>query len=72
MDFIMGFPKAQGHDCIYVVVDRLTKYAHLFPITTTYSVAQVAEVFFREIFKLHGLPWNIVSDRDIHFMSHFW
>ena len=45
MDFITGLPKAQGRDCIYVVVDRLTKYAHFFPITTTYSTAQVAEVF---------------------------
>ena len=56
MDFITGLPKAQGQDCIDVVVDRLTKYAHLFPITTTYTIVQVAEVFFKEIFKLHGIP----------------
>ena len=72
MDFITGFPKVQGRDCIYVVVDRLKKYAHFFPITTTYSAAQVAEVFFWEVFRLHGLPQNIVSDRDSRFMSHFW
>ncbi|XP_059078049.1 uncharacterized protein LOC131876625 [Cryptomeria japonica] len=48
MDFIMGLPKAQGRDSIYVAVDQLTKYAHFFPITTTYSVAQVAALFFRE------------------------
>ena len=71
MDFITGLPKAQGRDCIYVVVDRLKKYAHFYPITTTYSTTQVAEVFFREVFRLHGLPRNIVSDRDNYFMSHF-
>ena len=71
MDFIMGLPRAQGHDCINVVVDRLTKYSYFFPIMTTYSVAQVVEVFFSEVFRLHSLPQNIVSDRDNHFMSHF-
>ena len=72
MDFIVGLPKAQKRDCIYVVVDRLTKYAHFFPITTIYSAMQLAELFFREIFKLHGLPKTIVSDHDSRFMSHFW
>ena len=71
MDFITGLPKAQGRDCIYVVVDRLTKYAHFFLITTTYTAVQVAEVFFKEIFRLHGIPRNIVSDRDSRFLSHF-
>lgn len=72
MDFITGLPKAQGSDNIYVVVDRLTKYAHFFPITTAYSVAQVADLFFREVFRLHGLRRSIVSDRVNRFMGHFW
>lgn len=72
MDFITGLPKAQGRDCNYVVLDRLTKYVHFFPITTTYTAVQVAEVFFREVFKLHGIPRSIVSDRDCRFLSHFW
>ena len=62
MDFITGLPMVQGKDCIYVVVDRLTKYAHFFAISAHYSAAQVAELFFREIFKLHGLPKTIISD----------
>ena len=54
------------------MVDRLTKYAHFFAIPTEYRASQVAELFFREIFRLHGLPKNIVSDRDSRFMSAFW
>ena len=72
MDFITGLPRVQGRDCIYVVVDRLTKFAHFFAIPSTYTAAQVADLFFREIFRLHGLPRFIVSDRDSKFMSVFW
>jgi hypothetical protein len=46
------------------VVDRLTKFAHFFSIATDFSATQVAELFFREIFRLHGIPKTIVSDRD--------
>ena len=64
MDFITGLLRVQGKDCIFVVVDRLTKFAHFFSIATDFSATQVAELFFREIFRLHGLPKNIVSDMD--------
>jgi hypothetical protein len=72
MGLITGLPKMQGKDCIFVVVDRLTKFAHFFAIATDFSATQVAELFFREIFRLHGLPKTIVSDRDSRFMSTFW
>lgn len=72
MDFITGLPKVQGKDCIYVVVDRLTKYAHFFAISTGCQAAQVAELCFREVFRLHGLPRNIVYDRDSKFLNTFW
>ena len=71
MDFITGFPKVQGKDCIYVVVDRLTKYAHFFPITSDFKASQVPKLFFKEIFRLHGLPRNIVSDQDSRFLNCF-
>jgi hypothetical protein len=72
MDFITGLPKVQGKDCIYVVVDRLTKFAHFFIVSSEYKAPQVAELFFREIFRLHRLPRVIVSDRDSRFLSAFW
>ena len=72
MDFITVLPMVQGKDCIFVVVDRLTKYAHFFAISAHYTTTQVAELFFRDIFRLHGLPKTIVSDRDNRFMGGFW
>jgi hypothetical protein len=72
MDFITELPREQGKDCIFMVVDRLTKFVHFFPIATDFSVAQVAELFFREVFRLHGLRKTIISDRDSKFMSTFW
>lgn len=72
MDFIKGFPCVQGRECIFVVVDRLTKYAHFFVVSTDYTALQVAELFFREVFRLHVLPKTIISDRDNRFLSMFW
>jgi hypothetical protein len=48
------------------------KFAHFFSIATDFSVAQVAELFFREVFRLHDLPKTIINDRDSSFMSTFW
>lgn len=64
MDFITSLPKSQGKDCIFVVVDRLTKFAHFFSITIEFIAVQIAELFFREVFRLHGLPKTIISDRE--------
>jgi hypothetical protein len=72
MDFITGLLKVQGMDCIYVVVDRLTKYAHFFSLPSEYNASQVADIFFREVFRLHGLARYIVNDRDNRFLSAFW
>jgi hypothetical protein len=69
---ITDLPKVQGKDCIYVVVDRLTKFAHFYTILIEYNAVQVAKLFFREAFRLHGLPKNIVSDRDSRFIGTFW
>jgi hypothetical protein len=72
LGFIIGLPKVQGKDCIYVVVDRLTKFAHSYAIPTEYNIVPVVKLFFKEVFRLHGLPRNIISDRDSRFMGTFW
>ena len=72
MDFITGLPKYLGRDYIYVVVDGLNKFTYFFVVTSSFSATQVADLFFKEIFRLHGLPKSIVSDIDGRFMSAFW
>lgn len=72
MDFIEGLPKSGGKTVILVVVDRFTKYAHFLPLSHPYSAAIVAEAFIQGVFKLHGMPKTIISDRDPLFLSTFW
>ncbi|KAL5572700.1 hypothetical protein UlMin_022297 [Ulmus minor] len=73
MDFVTGLPKTtKNHDAIWVVIDRLTKSAHFIPIRTTFSLEQLADLYVREIVRLHGVPKSIVSDRDARFTSKFW
>ena len=72
MDFMEGLPKSLKHDVVMVVVDRLTKYVHFIPLSHPYSTVKVATLFLNHIFKLHGLPISIVSDRDPMFTSRFW
>jgi hypothetical protein len=67
MDFIEGLPKSRGKDVIFVVVDRLTKYAHFIPLSHPFTVHQVATLFMQHIHKLHGFPQVTVSDRDRSF-----
>ncbi len=73
MDFITGLPVTErGHDAILVVVDRMSKMVHLIATTTTVTAPQVAQLYQDRIFALHGLPDDIVSDRDSKFTSAFW
>ncbi|MCO6517331.1 MAG: DDE-type integrase/transposase/recombinase, partial [Snodgrassella sp.] len=73
MDFVVGLPKTVGqHDSVWVIVDRYTKSAHFLPVKVTFTVDQYAELYVKEIVRLHGAPKTIVSDRDPKFTSKFW
>ncbi|KAI3819334.1 hypothetical protein L1987_13161 [Smallanthus sonchifolius] len=73
MDFITKLPQtSRGHDSIWVIIDRLTKSAHFIPIREDYRVEKLARIYIDEIVSRHGVPLNIISDRDGRFTSHFW
>ena len=62
MDFVVRLPLiGRKHDSIWVVVDRLTKSAHFLPVRTDYSLDKLAELYIKEIVRLHGIPVSIIS-----------
>ena len=73
VDFITHLPKTKsGHTAICVFVDRLTKRVILEPTTDKVTAPEVAQLYFRAVFRHHGLPTSIISDRDSKFTSAFW
>lgn len=72
MDFVVKLPVSQGFDSIFVVVCRLTKIAHFIPCKETMDAAELANLFVQHVFRAHGLPEDIVSDRGTLFTSKFW
>jgi len=71
-DFITQLPESQGYTQVMVVVDRFTKMAHFIGLPTEVTAKDVATVFLREVWKLHGLPTEIISDMDAKFSGKFW
>ena len=73
MDFMIGMPRTFGqHDGVWVIVDRLTKAAHFLPIKATFTSEQLANLYIKEIVRLHGVPLSIVLDCYTKFVSRFW
>jgi len=71
-DFIRQLPESQGYTQVMVVVDRFTKMANFIGLPTEATAKDVATVFLREVWKLHGLPTEIISDMDAKFSGEFW
>ncbi|KAI7948528.1 hypothetical protein MJO29_010193 [Puccinia striiformis f. sp. tritici] len=72
MDFITKLPKSGNFDSILVVIDHLSKATHFIPCKEAMSASELAKLFRREIFRLHGLPDRIISDRGTTFTCEFW
>ncbi|QRV85410.1 Retrotransposable element Tf2 protein [Ceratobasidium sp. AG-Ba] len=70
-DFIVKLPESQGMDSILVVIDRFSRQAHFIPCLESTNAAGVANLFIKEVWKLHGLPKTTVSDRGPTFNSQF-
>lgn len=72
MDFITNLPSSANRTVIWVVVDRLTKFAHFIALLMSFTAHHLASVFLSKIYRLYGVPKTIVSDRDKLFLSKFW
>ena len=74
LDFIFDLPKSKdGHDGICTIVDKFSKQTHFVPFTKQDNDGeQAAKLYFNNIYRLHGLPDILISDRDTQFISAFW
>lgn len=73
MDFISRLPRTRtGKNVVWVVVDRLTKSAVFISMKDTWTVEQMAKAYIDYVLRPHGVPSNIVLDRDTHFLSNIW
>lgn len=72
LDFVEGLPMSSSFNCILVVVNSFTKYGHFIPLCHPFTASVVAKVFLNQIYRLHGMPLSIISDRDRIFTSALW
>jgi hypothetical protein len=76
VDFVGPLPRSKNRDNTYdeitVIICLLTAMVHLVPSRTNYTAPQMAELMFEAVYRHHGIPKNIISDRDVLFTSVFW
>ncbi|GJX18493.1 putative reverse transcriptase domain-containing protein [Tanacetum coccineum] len=73
MDFITKLPKTlSGYDTIWVIVDRLIKFAHFLPMKETDMMERLTRLYLKEVVSRHGVPFSIISNHDSRFTSRFW
>ena len=70
MDSVTGLPKTVGgNNAIWVIVDRLTKFAHFLLMKVNFSMDRLTSLYIKKILRMHGVPVSIVSNRDPCFTS---
>ena len=72
VDFVTGLPVSQGNTTVLTVVDRFSKMARFIALPKLPSAKETAEIMMNNVFKVHGFPKDIVSDRGPQFVSRFW
>ncbi|QRW02596.1 Retrovirus-related Pol polyprotein from transposon [Ceratobasidium sp. AG-Ba] len=72
MDFIMDLPPSNGYNAILTIVDKLTKFAHFIPCTTSINEEETAKLFHAHIWTKYGLPRQVITDRDARWTGAFW
>ncbi|KAG1962189.1 retrotransposable element [Pimephales promelas] len=72
LDFVTGLPASAGKTIILTVIDRFSKAAHFIPLAKLPSAKETAQIIVENVFRIHGLPTDIVSDRGPQFTSQFW
>uniref|UniRef100_A0A8C4ZXL3 Gypsy retrotransposon integrase-like protein 1 n=1 Tax=Gadus morhua TaxID=8049 RepID=A0A8C4ZXL3_GADMO len=72
LDFVTGLPPSHGNTTILTVVDRFSESVHLVPLPKLPSAKETADLLVQHVFRLHGLPVDVVSDRGPQFTSNFW
>uniref|UniRef100_A0A8K9V3S6 Gypsy retrotransposon integrase-like protein 1 n=1 Tax=Oncorhynchus mykiss TaxID=8022 RepID=A0A8K9V3S6_ONCMY len=72
LDFVTGLPSSAGKTVILTVVDRFSKAAHFIPLAKLPSAKETAQIIIENVFRIHGLPSDVVSDRGPQFTSQFW
>ena len=73
MDSINSLPKSKKKNySIFVVIDKVSKATHFITVRSTYKAVNIVDIFVKEIFRLHGIPKEIISDRDVKLTGNFW
>lgn len=72
MDFIEGLPTSKIYNALLIVVDKFSKNGHFIPLKHPFIALQIAQLFMSNVYKLHGLPKAIISDRERIFTSAVW
>lgn len=72
MDFVVELPSSNGHNVIWTIIDLFSKQAHFVPCRGLPSARALAGLFIRHVYRLHGVPRRIISDRGVQFTARFW